>query len=183
MWTGAYYLLVIIVAVWAILTGYRKGFLRQLNGLTGVAFGIVAARLMAPDFTVVVDGWMPEGFRGFNRTFLCDTLAAGIIYIIVASLVTLATVPVGRLVSSLGDGVLNSIGGAIFRCFQFLMVLSIVYNLLVDLNPRSELTRSSRLHDGNIVEGVMQIAPSILGFPGAEEVDYRQQLEDAKKIS
>ena len=45
------------------------------------------------------------------------------------------------------------------------------------------LARTARFHDGNIVEGVMKIAPAVLGFPDGEEVGHYQQLEDAKKIS
>lgn len=183
MWNGAYYIIVVIVAVWGILTGYRKGLLRQAGGVLGVAFGIAATRMLSPDFADAVDGWVPSWISGFNRPFVVDTLACGIVYILSSGFISLCTMPLGRIIGILGAGVLDSIGGAVFRLFQVLMVLSIVYNLLVALSPTSDLTRSSNRHDGNIVEGVMKIAPPILGFPGAEEVAYRQQLEDARKIS
>lgn len=183
MWTGIYYIIVVIVAVWAVFSGYRKGFMRQMNGVLGVAFGIAAARMLAPEFEGTVNSWLPTAFSGFSRQFFCTTLTNGLIFVITGGIIAFCTYPVGKLVSVLGSGMLNAIGGALFRLFQFMMVLSIVYNLLVDLSPASDLTKSSRLHDGNIVEGVMKLAPDIIGFPGAEEVAYRQQLEDAKKIS
>lgn len=183
MWNGAYYIIIIIVAVWGVFTGYRKGFMRQLNGVLGMAFGIVAARLLAPDFAITVESWLPEGFNGFKRQYLCATLSCGLIYLVVAGIVGFCTLPLGKLMGVLGTGIMDSLGGALFRLFQFLFVVSIFYNLLVDVDPASSLTKSSRLHDGNIVEGVMKISPPILGFPGAEEVAYRQQLEEAKKIS
>lgn len=183
MWNGAYYIIVVIVGVWCIFSGYRKGLMRQMGVVLAVAFGIACSRLFGPEFMPHVDEWLPASLRGFNRDFVCQTLTYGSIYLLAECLVALFTMPVGKLLRFLGSGILDSLSGAVFRLFQGLMVLSIVYNLLVDLNPDSELTRSSRLHDGNLVEAVMKVAPAILGFPDAEEVAYRQQLEDAKKIS
>lgn len=183
MWNGFYYVIVVIVAVWGIFTGYRRGFMRQMGGVLSVAFGIVATRLVSPDFITVVDGWFPPSFNGFNRPFVCSTIACGIIYIAVSSLIALLAWPVGRLLAVLGVGVLDSICGSVFRLFQVLILVSIFYNLIADFNPAGDLTRSSSRHDGNLVEGVLKIAPAVLGFPDAEEVAYRQQLEDAKKIS
>lgn len=183
MWNGIYYILVVIIAVWSIFTGYGRGFMRQIGALLGVAFGIVAARMLAPAFVPTVDGWLLDGFTGFNRPFVSETLGCGLIYFVVSGIITLATWPLGKLMRVFGSGVLDSIGGALLRMFQWLIALSIVFNLIVDLSPAGELTRTSRLHDGNIVEGVLKIAPALMDFPGAEEVGYRQQLEDAKKIS
>lgn len=183
MWNASFYILIVIVAVWGILTGYRKGLMRQTGGVLGVAFGIVAARMLGPEFMETVDGWIPAFINGFNRQFLCETLSFGLIYIIVSGLVEVCTLPLGKLMSLITIGILDSIGGAVFRLFQLLMIISIVYNFLADLSPESDLTRTSSRHDGNIVEGVMMIAPPILGFQGAEEVAFQQQMEDAKKIS
>lgn len=183
MWNGAYYIVVVAVAVWGILTGYRAGFMRQMGGVLGVAFGIVVTRMLAPEFAVQVDGWLPLSINGFNRPFLVDTLASGIIYLLVSAIISLCAMPLGKLMVVFSPGILDSIGGALFRLFQFLMLVSLVYNLLAAMNPSSDLTRTSSRHDGNIVEGVMMIAPPILDFPGAEEVAFRQQMEDARKIS
>lgn len=183
MLNGIYHLIVIAVAVLAILTGYRKGFLRQLGALLAVAFGIVVARLVAADGMVYADDVVPGSISGFKRSFFVQTLTCGIVYLIVESLVEMITFPVGKMMKVFGSGVLDSIGGSVFRLFKYLMVVSILYNLIADFNPSGSLTRSSRQHDGNVVEGVMKIAPAILGFPDGEEVGHHQQLEDAKKIS
>lgn len=180
---GIYHLVVIAVAVWGIVTGFRKGLLRQMSAILGVAFGIVGARVGAPECTGYIDGWLPPTVSGFKRHFLTETLACGGIYILVSLLIGACMNPIAKLIGVIPAGILNSISGAVFRLFQFLMIVSIVYNLIVDMNPSGQLTRSSRHHDGNVVEVVMKIAPAVLGFPDGEEVGYRQQLEDAKKIS
>lgn len=179
----SYFILVVLVAVWSIATGYGKGIMRQLGGVLGVAFGIVGVRMLAPGFIDTVNGWLPDSFQSFNRPFVCQTLCCTLIFLLIWGIICLATLPLGQLMKVFGSGVLNSIAGAIFRLFQWLLVTSLVLNLLADIYPSSDLTRTSRLHDGNIVEGVLKIAPALLDFPDAEEVAYRQQLEDAKKIS
>lgn len=183
MWNGFYHIIVIVVAVWGLFTGYRKGFLRQIGSVVGMAFGIVTVRMVAPDFLDYVNGWIPPNISGFRRGFLLESLTCGFIYIVVSFVIQLIMFPVGKLMSFLGGGMLNTLAGAAFKMFKFLFILSIVYNIFVDLNPQGNLTKSSRQHDGNLVEGVMKIAPPILGFPDAEEVGHMQQLEDAKKIS
>lgn len=183
MLNGIYHIIVIAVAVWGIVTGYRKGFLRQLGGFVGVAFGIVAARLFSFELHPHVEGLVPEFVAGFKREFVVDTLTCGVIYLLVAGIVELFAFPLGKMMKVFGSGVLDSIGGAVFRLFKYLMVVSIAYNLIVDMNPSGSLTTSSRQHDGNVVEGVIKVAPAVLGFPDGEEVGYRQQLEDARKIS
>lgn len=183
MLNGLYHVIVIAVAVWAVISGYRKGLVRQTGSLMAVTFGIVGTRLMAPDFAPSVDDFLPGFISGFKRQFIVETLACTVIYVLVTGLMELIALPLSKLMKVVTTGIINSIGGAVFRLFQYLMLLSLFYNLIVDFNPSGTLTRSSRLHDGNILEVTMKIAPAILGFPGAEEVAHYQQLEDAKKIS
>lgn len=180
---AAYHIVVIAVAVWGILTGYRKGLIRLLGSVVAVAFGIVATRLIAPECFDAFEAMVPGFISGFQRPFVVQTLTCLVIYVLVTGIFELVAIPLGKLMKVVPAGIVNSIGGALFRMFQFLILVSLFFNLIVDLNPSGELTRSSRLHDGNVVEVVMQMAPAILGFPGAEEVAHYQQLEDAKKIS
>lgn len=180
---GTYFIVVIAVTVWGTVTGFRKGIFRLMGQVLAVAFGISAVRLLAPSYIATIDSWIPPAISGFQRSFLAQTFTCSIIYIGVVWIVSLVTFPLGKILRVLGSGVLSSIAGALFRTFQYLMLVSIAYNLIVDMDTTGSLARTARFHDGNIVEGVMKIAPAVLGFPDGEEVGYYQQLEDAKKIS
>ena len=183
MWNVVYHIIVIALAVWGILTGYRKGLMRQLGSLIAVAFGIVLTIVLAPDFYSSMDNFIPGFVDGFKREFIVKTLSCTIIYVLVTGLLELIAIPLGKLMKVVHTGLVNSIAGALFRTFQLLMLISLFYNLIIDFNPSGSLTRISRLHDGNVVEGVIKVAPAILGFPDGEEVAHYQQLEEAKKIS
>lgn len=183
MLIGLCHVIVIAVVVWAVVTGYRKGFLHLTGDVVAVAFGIVTVRLAADSLSPYVDEWLSDAVTGFKRRFVVDTLTCGGLYVAVYFLISLAARPVGKIISTITGGVLNSISGAVFNAFQYLVLVSIAYNLIVDFNPTGSLCRSSRQHDGNLVEAVIKIAPAVLGFPGGEDVAHFQQLEDAKKIS
>ena len=183
MLNGIYNLIVIALAVWALLSGYRKGFLRMVGSVLGVGFGVVATRLAAPECYEAIDFITPGFISGFNRRFVVETFTCGLIFAFVCGIFELLAVPLGKVMKVMPGGVVNSIGGAVFRLFYYMMLLSIVYNLIADLQPDGHLTKTSRYHDGNVVEGVVKLAPAILGFEDAEEVGHFQQLEDAKKIS
>lgn len=181
--SGLYHILVIGVAVWAIVSGYRRGLFRQLGAVVAVVTGIVCARILAPLCLDWIGERLPDFISGFKRDYVVMSLAYGGIFLVATYAVLLVASPIGKLLKVLDGSVLNNIAGALFRLFQYMMILSVFYNIIGDMQPSGPLIQTSRRHDGNVVEGVVKIAPAILGFPDGEEVGYRQQLEDAKKIS
>lgn len=183
MFSGLFYVIIIVGAVGGLFLGYRRGLLRQLGSILGMAFGIVTVRMTAPDCVYYVDQWLPPVVSGFNREYVIQSVACGGIYLAVSFFIQLCAWPIGKLMIGLGGGMGDLISGAVFKMFKYLFILSIFYNIFVDVKPSGDLAKSARQHDGNLVEGVIKIAPPILGFPGGEEVGQRQQLEDAKSIS
>ena len=183
MLNGVYHIVIIALAVWGIVKGYRKGIYRLMGSVLAVAFGIVAVKMFAQDFLDTVEKWVPTAISGFNRDFAVQTLTCGVIYVVVVFIVQFVCGPVALILRIIPSGVISSIVGAVFKTFQYLMLVSIAYNLIADFNSTGTLARSAKYHDGNLVEGVMKIAPAVLGFPGGEDVGHMQQMEDAKKIS
>ena len=177
-----FHLLIVVAGVYGVLAGYKKGIMRQIGSVVALAFAIVAAYVLGGN----VEEWLWDylsAWKAFNAIYVAKTLAVMTVFFPVYFLLDLCLIPLSRLMRTFESGILNSIGGALFRTFKYFLFLSLCYNLLIDIKPTSALAQTSRHHDGNIVEGVVKIAPFILDFPGGEEVVYRQQLEDAKKIS
>lgn len=177
-----FHLLIVVAGVYGIIRGFRSGLLSQISSVVAVAFAIVAAYIFGGD----VEDWLWEYFSSwdsFNARFVAATLAAIIIFIPVYFIMKICLWPLAKMMKAFPSGILDSLGGAVFRLFKYLLFLSMAYNLIVDFQPRSALATSSKSHDGNLVEGVVKLAPALMGFPGGEEVSHYQQLEDAKKIS
>ena len=180
--TIIFHLLIVAAGVFGIMTGYRKGIRRQIGAVIALAFAIVAAHILGKELFDTIWKYL-QIFPAFNMRFIAATLSAILIFIPVYFLLRLCLFPLGKLMKVIRSGVLDSIFGAVFRLFNYLVFLSLAYNLLIDIDPTSSLAKSSRSHDGNLVEGVVKIAPALMNFPDGEEVVHYQQLEDAKKIS
>lgn len=178
-----YHLLVIAVSVFGIVTGYRRGLLRQISAVLAIAFGIVCVRMFSQELTEKLVEWLHVRIPGFNLKYVVLTLSATIVYTGVYLLTRLLTFPLAYLMKLIPTGLLNSLGGAVLGTFKYLMFVSLALNLIVDLKPGSDLLKVCCSHDGNVVAGVVEIAPSVLGFPGPEDIGHRLQLEEAKKIS
>lgn len=177
-----FHLLIVVAGVYGILSGYKKGFVRQVGSVMALAFAVAMAYMLSAD----VETWLWDYlsvWNAFNAIFVAKTLSVIMVFVPVYILLDLCLIPLGILMRNIESGVLNSISGAIYRTFKYFLFLSLLYNLLIDLQPTSALANTSRHHDGNIVEGVVKIAPLLLDFPSGEEVVYHQQLEEAKKIS
>lgn len=178
-----YHLLAIVVAVLGLIRGYRSGLTGQATAVIGMAFGIVCAHLFSPP----VEDWLWSILPGIGYSFAGDLflgmLAAAIPFTLVFLLMMCLHSIFRSAMQVFDTGILDQIFGAAFCSVKYLFFLSILLNLMVDLNPRSEVVKFATDHDANMVELVMKLAPYPLGAPDVEELAHRVQLEDAKKIS
>lgn len=171
------------VALVAVFRGYRHGFVGQTAGVLGVAFGISAARVGAPELYGHIREMFPSWEESVTGTFSYDLLAAGLIFTASCLLFGLVGGVLGAALSVLRTGTLNALAGALFTLLKYLIFLSLGFNALVAFNPRSQLMRSATADDGNIVQGVMLLAPALLGTESVSELAHRIQLLDARSIS
>lgn len=183
MGDAPYQIIVVGVALFALLRGYRSGLTRQVSGFLGVAFGIAAARILGPDLDVWLRGWLPRLYHPVARQFFFSTLSAAIPFGGCLLLFSLLTGILNAAMSLFHFGVLNSLAGAVFSLLKWLMLLSLLFDLAACRTLESPLIRCSRHDDGNLVEEVMQLAPALLDSMPASEFIHQVQLWEAKKIS
>lgn len=179
-----YQLVVLAVGVLSILRGYRRGLVGQLPEVLGVAFGIVASRVLARQLITMftdISGLQPHTAEILVLTSL---LVSSVIYESVYYTVRAFTGVFKKAVKAVYDsGVLDSMAGSFFTMMKNLITLSIVYNLLLCFNPGGELLRIQNAHDGNLAGAVMGLGPALLGCYGCEELSHLLQLREAHKIS
>ena len=80
-------------------------------------------------------------------------------------------------------GIMNSIAGAAFSLLKSLMFLSILFDFAICRPFDSPLMHCARHDDGNLVDGVIRLAPELLGTMSVEEYAHRVQLWEARTIS
>lgn len=178
-----YHLLVIVVAAIGAIRGFRSGLSGQIAAVAGMAFGIVCAHLFATPVEEWLWGVFPEMEYRLGGKYFIGMLATALPFCGIFLLMLAFNGILRSAVSIFDAGMLDKLFGSAFAIFKYLFFLSILYNLMVDFNPRSSIVKYATDHDGNVVEAVMKVAPFSLGNPGVEKLAHDVQLEDAKKIS
>lgn len=183
MTDAAYHILAIIVAVTAIVKGFRSGFTGQVSGVLGFAFGTVCAHVFDTESESLVRGLLPGLSGRVGSEFAYSVISAALVYAIVFVAFRLFTRILRSAMQVFYVGMLDKLLGAAFCLLKYMLVLSIVYNLILCVNPTSRLLKYATAEDGNIVEVVMMLAPGLLGCDSYEDLSHLLQLREAKKIS
>lgn len=183
MTDALFHIIAIIVAILGVVRGYRRGLTGMVTSVFGLAFGVVCAHIFCDGASEVVAGVLPSGLTERSGYYLTSNLGAGAVYFIIYYIFRSITKVIRQALESDGSGLLNSLTGAFFCVSNYLLMLSIAYNIGVGLNPSSQLMRHGRADDGNIIEAVMWIAPAALGSESFSEFALEEQLRHARTIS
>ena len=183
MANGFYLILAIAVALVSIFYGFWKGISGQLAALLGFAFGVVAARVLTPEYHDHFNNISSILVEEPYEELAAHTFCAAAIYIVTFLLFCLFT-PILRGALSIFDvGILNRIAGGIFSLTANLLLLSIFYTLLLCINPNCGLLKYEKSDDGNLAAAIMDMTPAFLGCQGADEIAHLVQLQQAATIS
>ncbi|GEM_PF-639002 len=178
-----YHIIVMAVAAIAVIKGFRSGFTGQVSGILGFAFGTVCAHVFDTQSEEFVRAVLP-GIEGkLGSAFIYSVLSAALVYVGVYFLFKILTKVLRSAMQVFYVGMLDSLMGSAFCLMKYMLMLSIVYNLILCVNPDSRLLKYANADDGNVVECVLLIAPGLLGCGSCEDLSHLIQLREAKKIS
>lgn len=178
-----YHLLVLVVAAYAVIRGFRRKMSGQIPAAIGTAFGAVCANIFNRPVAETIWGLFPWVDGKVQESFAYSVAASILIFFAVFILFRFITSFIGAAFRYVDTTVLDNISGALFSLFLYLLYVSMAYNFLLSINTDSPLHKSLKSDDGNIVEEVMALAPAVLGCESPQELAHRLQLEDAKRIS
>lgn len=178
-----YHLIAIAVAAYAVVSGFRRGFIGQLAPLLGLAFGVVCAHVFGRPAAEAVATAMPWLGDSVSGPFACSLLGASAVFGAVYALSLTAAPLLRSVMAVVPAGILNAIFGALFMLLQQMTLLSLAFNLILCVSPQSSLLKCVTDSDGNIVEGVVMLAPEMFGCMSAAELAHAIQLREARKIS
>ncbi|MDE6443901.1 MAG: CvpA family protein [Muribaculaceae bacterium] len=180
---AAYHIIALTVVAVALFKGYSSGFTGQVSGVLGFAFGAVCSHVFSDDVEGFIRWLVPSIGHVPGNTFIYSVLAVTVIYIGVYVIFRMLTGVLRSAMQVFGLGLLDRLLGAGFCVVKYLLLLSIVYNVIVCINPHSPLMKYANADDGNIVEGVMLLAPEFLGCYSFTDLAHILQLREARKIS
>jgi uncharacterized membrane protein required for colicin V production len=178
-----FHIIAIAVAILGVVRGYRHGLTGMVTSLFGLAFGVVCAHIFCDAAADVAIGVLPASWIDRGGYYLASNVGGGAIYFIVYWIFSRITKVIRQALQSENVALLNSLMGAFFCVVNYLLMLSVAYNIGVGINPSSQLMRYGRADDGNIIEAVMWIAPAMLGSESFGEFAHEEQLRQARKIS
>jgi uncharacterized membrane protein required for colicin V production len=178
-----YQLLVVIALIWGGYRGYKRGFTGQIASLLGMAFGVVGARLLAPDLTVALIERYPSLTEGVDPLFLPGVMATAMIYLCLVIIFRLLDGAVHSIMAVFGKGVLNGVAGIFMGVTRYAMIVSIFYNMVIGFDNKSVLLKYAEDNDGNLSEVVMLLSPTLLGCESYEQLAHKLQMHEASKIS
>ena len=117
-------ILTLIALVWAVVSGWRSGFVSQLLGLLGIILGIVLSLRY---------GTAVGEMFGIDARF---SVVAGFLITFVATLIvaTLIARLIARVLSFIGLGWVNTLLGIVLSIVKGLIVLSMLYAAIFALN-------------------------------------------------
>ena len=178
-----YHLLIVVLAVFGIVTGFRRGFFRQSGVVAGVLLGAVADRVFHTGVSTVVRGIFPSDDVYGTGAFFVSLMTSGVIFMLFYIPMMFLSGTAGRIFWIFGGGMLDSIAGAITGLFKYMLFLSFTYNLLLATAGSPQLLKYGTDDDGNLAEGVLLLAPAVFDCESFKDLARRIQLREAKKIS
>lgn len=180
---ATYHIIAITVAAIAIIKGFRSGFTGQVSGVLGFAFGTVCAHVFDDQAEEFVRAVLPGIDGSLGAPYIYSVLSAAMVYVLVFMAFRIFTRVLRSAMQVFYVGMLDRLLGSVFCLAKYMLVLSIIYNLILCINPSSLLLKYATAEDGNIVEAVMMLAPGLLGCYSYEDLSHLIQLREAKKIS
>lgn len=180
---AVYHIIVIAVAALSVIKGFRQGFTGQISGILGLAFGTVCAHVFDSQAEEFMRMLLP-GLQGrVGSAFIYSVSSAALVYLVVYLLFKMLTKVLRAAMQVFYVGMLDSLLGAAFCLVKYMLLVSIIYNLILCVNPDSRLLKYAEADDGNVVEVVLDLAPGLLGCGSVDDLYHLLQLREAKKIS
>lgn len=145
-----------------LIKGFIKGLFIEITSLIGLVLGIYGAihfSYYLSDFLNTKVSWEPVTIQIIS--FL------GTFFIILIALTFLGKL-LTKVAQTMALGILNKMLGALFGFAKYVLIVSILLSILLEINQRIELIPKRTINQSSMVEPVKNIAPSL--FPNLIKV-------------
>lgn len=151
------FIIVLVVLVGA-LYGLIKGVFRQLGSLGGFVVGILVSRLLGGSFASLLQQ-MFDLPAGVSR-IVAYSLLFLLVYLVCLQLMRL----IHHLSHQVALGWLDRLGGALFGAFKYLVILSILLNLVHIVDSKVKLLSAREVSTAHFYGYTLRIAPALFAI-------------------
>lgn len=147
-------ILTLVALAWAVISGWRSGFISQLLGLVGIILGII----LSLRYGAVVGNMF-----GIDARF---SVVAGFLITFVAVLVvaTILSRLLAKVLSFIGLGWVNTLLGIVLSVVKGLVVLSMLYASIYSLNLNAQLIEPAYFDSSVSFDVVRKCAEPLFDF-------------------
>ena len=147
-------ILTLIALVWAVVSGWRSGFVSQLLGLVGIVLGIVLS---------IRYGAAVGALLGIDPRF---SVVAGFLITFVATLIvaTILAKLLARVLSFIGLGWVNTLLGIVLSVVKGLVVLSMLYASIYALNDNLKFVEKRYFENSVSFDVVRKCAEPLFNY-------------------
>lgn len=151
-------IIVLVVAVYSIFKGYSSGLVKQLASLAG----IVACILLSNKVSFIILPYLRDW--GIFPESLIEPAAFIISFLSIYAVVSLLGYMLHTILESVKLGLLNRIGGIVLCLAKWLIILSLVLNLIEKMDKNHSLISEDIAEKSKTYPYISPIAPAITPY-------------------
>jgi membrane protein required for colicin V production len=165
-------LIIILILVGGLVSGYKNGFVGELASLAGLVLGIWGA--------IKFSWWTADLLEGFGLKFsLMPIISFVVTFLIITIIMQIIAGIISKFLETISLNWINKIAGivaGVFKAAVFVSVILLVLELVSERHPLIPVTiRSNSL----LYEPVSEIVPTLLPFLKLEELGKLRKDGDA----
>ncbi len=162
-------IIICIVAIAAAIIGFCKGLLSQIGNIVGLVAGIIACRTISGIVIAQIGLCEAPPTWVYAAVHISVFIAAYLIVYLIVRLIRSA-------VHAIKLGIFDRLGGAIFKTFLWLLLLSIAFNAVIFItNDRSPFIKENMPWR----EAILKLAPTVLGYViDRENIPSNEDVKD-----
>lgn len=171
--------ILLLILLGSLVIGWRKGLVRQMASLVSWVVGIVVCLFFGDEITRVFLALNPEAANWPLASITVKAVSLSLFFLLFTLTLRVVSYLTRKVIKAANLGCVDRVGGAALFMFKYLMVVSIVLNLLYAYNPDASTFGTRHALGNRPYEFALDLMPRILGadhMPSDSLLLYRQQL-------
>ena len=170
--------ILLLILLGSLVIGWRKGLVRQMASLVSWVVGIVVCLFFGDEITRVFLALNPEAANWPLASITVKAVSLSLFFLLFTLTLRVVSYLTRKVIKAANLGCVDRVGGAALFMFKYLMVVSIVLNLLYAYNPDASTFGTRHALGNRPYEFALDLMPRILGadhMPSDSLLLYRQQ--------
>lgn len=135
----------------------------QVTSIVGYVLGIIACNAFGDTATELLVSVMPSAAEWPLPKVTTHAVAVIVLFVVISLSVRVAGMFIKNTIKLLHLGVIDKIGGSALCLFKYFFIFSIVLNLWLLINPKSDTFSTEHILDNKPFVATLNLAPRVLG--------------------